>query len=402
MKVTLWNKDFVLLWIGHSQSGIGNALYIMSLSYLMLELTGSAKYTAFAIAASSIPYILSPIAGTVVDRFVMKPVLIISDFFRGCIMIIIYLLATLGSLTPWTLIILSFFLGVAGVIYRPAFAVSLPSLVPKKDIPRANALNALTSQVSSLIGFTSGGFLVGMMGTKLTILINALTFMLMAFLLCFIHFPIRKKRSNLTGSIWKEVIDGFHFVVSEKKILMIPVLFFIMSVSYIPIEILMPIKMKLLEMGPSGYGTFFACLFSGAILSSLLIAKFGNRFDLTNGTSIGLLLLSLPLLGIALLNSFSWICIMGFLFGLSNSFVSVNLVSYVQTYVNEDFRGRVFGVFGTIENLGMPVALSGIGFLVGCLPVHWIFLINASILFLITLVWFLLNSHFAIKTSYRE
>lgn len=101
MKSKLWNKDFFLLWIGHSQSGIGNALYIMSLSYLMLELTGSAKYTAFAVAASTVPYILSPIAGTMVDRFNMKPVLILSDVFRGSSMIIIYTLAILGLLTPW-------------------------------------------------------------------------------------------------------------------------------------------------------------------------------------------------------------------------------------------------------------------------------------------------------------
>lgn len=170
-----------------------------------------------------------------------------------------------------------------------------------------------------------------------------------------------------------------------------------MSVSYIPLEILMPLKMKSLSMGPSGYGTFFACLFSGSILSSLFLAKFGNRFDLTDGTSIGLLFLSLSLLAIAFLNSFSWTCIMGLLFGLSSSFVSVSLVSYVQTHIKEDFRGRVFGIFGTVENMGMSIALSSIGFLVGYLQINWIFVISAVILLGVTCVWFVLNSPLRIR-----
>lgn len=203
METRLWNKNFFLLWIGHSQSAIGNALYILSLSYLMLDLTGSPKYTAFAVAASTLPYILSPIAGTLVDRFNMKPVLIIGDLVRGSVMLMIYMLMIHEVLNPWILVALSFLLGCVGVIYRPSFAVLLPGLVPKTEIPRVNALNSLTSQVSSLIGFTSGGVLVGMLGTATAIFINAITFIIMAFLLCWIRFPKRERNIKLTGSIWK-------------------------------------------------------------------------------------------------------------------------------------------------------------------------------------------------------
>lgn len=122
--------------------------------------------------------------------------------------------------------IFSFFLGVSGVVYRPAFAVLLPSLVPKRDIPRANALNSLTSQISSLIGFCSGGLLVGMVGTKVSILINTITFMIMALLVCLIRFPIRKKSIDSARSIWKETMEGFRFVVADKTVLMVPILFF--------------------------------------------------------------------------------------------------------------------------------------------------------------------------------
>lgn len=192
-------------------------------------------------------------------------------------------------------------------------------------------------------------------------------------------------------------MEGFYFILSDKVVLMVPILFFIMSLSYIPLEILMPLRMRMLDMGPSGYGTFFACLLSGSILSSLFLSKYGNRFSLKMGTLLGLVCLSFPLIGIAFYNSFLGICCFGFIFGISSSFVSVNLVSYVQVNINEHYRGRVFGIFGTIENIGMPVALSGFGVLISYVPFQWIFFINALIILGIAFLWFLTNSPFSLR-----
>ena len=79
---------------------------------------------------------------------------------------------------------------------------------------------------------------------------------------------------------------------------------------------------------------------------------------------------------------------MGFLFGVSYSFISVNLVSYIQSHVDNKFRGRVFGTFGLLENIGMPIALGGIGLLVDYISISWIFVINFFILVLAASIWY--------------
>lgn len=79
----LWNKNFILLWLGNTQTGIGNTFYIVALSYLMLELTGSPKHTAYTMAAFTLPFIFSPIVGMIVDRINMKPYLVIDRPYPG-------------------------------------------------------------------------------------------------------------------------------------------------------------------------------------------------------------------------------------------------------------------------------------------------------------------------------
>lgn len=68
-------------------------------------------------------------------------------------------------LSPSIPIGIGFILGLVGLIYRPSFGALLPNLVPKKDISKANALNSLAGQISSLSGFAFGGLMVGFIGT---------------------------------------------------------------------------------------------------------------------------------------------------------------------------------------------------------------------------------------------
>ena len=51
----LWNRDFVLYWLGTAQSSFGSALAGIALSFLILELTGSAASMGVNLALSLIP-----------------------------------------------------------------------------------------------------------------------------------------------------------------------------------------------------------------------------------------------------------------------------------------------------------------------------------------------------------
>lgn len=179
----LWNRNFILLWLGNAQSAVGNTLYIVALSYLILDLTGSPKYTAITMAAAALPYIFSPFAGAIVDRINMKKYLVIGDFIRAGGMFFICWLAFYNLLHVLLII------GTAFLLYRPSFAVLLPRLIPSSEIARANALNSTTARIASLLGFMFGGIIVSWLGSIQAILINGFSFFIMSFLLMIIDFP---------------------------------------------------------------------------------------------------------------------------------------------------------------------------------------------------------------------
>ncbi|KYQ87992.1 MULTISPECIES: MFS transporter [Thermoactinomyces] len=390
--LNLWNKNFILLWLGNAQSGIGNTFYIIALSYLMLELTGSPKYTAFTMAAFAVPFVLSPLVGTMVDRVNMKPFLVVGDIIRGFCMFLICYLYEINLLSSSVIVCLGFVSGVVGLIYRPSFGALLPNLVPKKDISRANALNALAGQISSLFGFAFGGLMIGFIGTIPAIFVNGATFIIMALLLCFIDFPMVKKESQERKSVLNETIEGIKYVISSKLLFIVPVIFFVLSATYSPLEFLMPVKLKSINVGAEGYGVFFTILTIGSILASGVISKIGNHLSVAKGTLTGLVIIAVSLLGIALSNSYILFCVFAFTLGFGISLSSVNVISYAQTNVSEKFRGRMFGIFGAIEQVAMPATLAGAGILVDYFPVHFIFIMGTIVIAVVSIWWFVLNN----------
>ena len=67
------NRNFMLLWLGHLISHAGDAIYMIALPWLMLELTGSKSLTSFVATSAYLPAVFfGLIAGVVVDRYDRK------------------------------------------------------------------------------------------------------------------------------------------------------------------------------------------------------------------------------------------------------------------------------------------------------------------------------------------
>lgn len=395
---TLWNKNFLLLWLGQAQSACGNTFYIVALTYIIIDLTGSPKYTALTMAAGTIPFVFSPLIGAIIDRTNMKPILILGDLIRGLCMFLICTLLMLKQLTISVVIISAFVTGWVGLIYRPTFASLLPRLVPQADIARANALNALSGQLSTLNGFMFGGMLVAFIGAGYAILFNGITFVIMSLLLLFIQFP-QMVKSSKTKKIWADVKEGFHYLFSSRSLLLIPIIFFVMGASYAPLEILMPVKLKTMNYGPEGFGIFFSSFLIGSILTSTLISKYGQNWSTRLFTLVGLIIMTVMMSGIAFVTTFVYCCICSFFYGVGSSLVSISSITYVQTTVIDQFRGRIFSLFGIIEQACMPIALAIIAKLTEIVTTESILYLTSFTLMLTTMIWFVHHRRSVVQST---
>ena len=131
------NPSFSALWAGQLISLFGDRLNQLALVAVVAISTGSALATGLVFFAATLPnLLLSPIAGTFVDRWDHKEVMVVSDILRAAIVLILPVAAITNIVLVYPLI---FLVTSISVFFRPARVAILPRIVPEEDLLSANS-----------------------------------------------------------------------------------------------------------------------------------------------------------------------------------------------------------------------------------------------------------------------
>jgi MFS family permease len=186
----LRHRPFALLWLGQSISALGDGAYYIALAWLILLLTGSATALGVVVIANAVPRLVFLLLGGVAaDRFSRRAIMLWSDSGRAALVLLIALLAWAHLLQLWHLIVLGLFFGFVDGFFTPAYQSIPPQIVPKEDLPSANALSGLTNNISALVGPLVGAFLVGLVGPESAFAFDGLTFAVSALCLFALRVP---------------------------------------------------------------------------------------------------------------------------------------------------------------------------------------------------------------------
>ena len=159
-------------------------MYIVALLVVIYRETGDPVVLGLFGAVRVIPYIvLSVPAGIVADRFDRRLVLLVTDLARAACMVgMTFVLVTDGPIGA--LIGLSILAACFSTFSYPAFGGYVPNLVKdERQLGPANSLYASLDNVGFVVGPVLGGILVALGGTNLAFVFNALTFLVIAWIL---------------------------------------------------------------------------------------------------------------------------------------------------------------------------------------------------------------------------
>ncbi|HEV8192603.1 MAG TPA: MFS transporter, partial [Ktedonobacterales bacterium] len=152
------NRDYMLLWGGQTVSTIGTEVSMVAFPFLVLALTGSPAQAGLMGGLRALPYLLFSLpAGALIDRWNRKTVMILCDAGRALALGSIPLALILGQLTLVQLYTVSAAEGTLFVFFNLAEVASLPRVVPKEQLPAANAQYSATEGTSALVGPALGG-----------------------------------------------------------------------------------------------------------------------------------------------------------------------------------------------------------------------------------------------------
>src|SRR5215467_4920914 len=129
---------FRALWIATIVSNLGTWMQDVGESWLMVSLTKSPILVALVETAGSLPVVLLALpAGAFADLIDRRHLLLVTQTWMLVVAALMGGLTLSGLMTPWSLLLLTFTLGLGSAMNSPAWQAIVPELVPRSELPAA-------------------------------------------------------------------------------------------------------------------------------------------------------------------------------------------------------------------------------------------------------------------------
>jgi MFS family permease len=236
-------NTFRAIWLAAIVSNIGSMMQSVGESWLMTSLVVSSLIVALTWASDSLSIVaLALPAGALADIVDRRRLLIISQSWMFAIAMILGLMTLLGFISPFSLIILIFLLGLGEAISTPAFSPFLLGTVPRTETRNAITLNSVALNIGRGIGPAIGGILVAVVGPSIVFILNALSFA--GIVMVLLHTTRQNRSAHATMStqqlpaerISEAMRTGVRYVRNSRSIhlVFIRVIVFAISASALP------------------------------------------------------------------------------------------------------------------------------------------------------------------------
>lgn len=241
-------------------------------SWLIYRLTDSALLLGAIGFASQVPiFLLSPVAGAVVDRRNRHRIVIGTQTASMTLAFVLAALTLLHIVTVWQVFVLASLLGFVNAFDIPARQAFIVEMVGKDDLMNAIALNSSMFNGARIVGPAVAGVLVASIGEGWCFFANAVSYIAVIAGLLLMKVTSRERAQH--PSALSAIKEGFEWVFSTKPIFALLLLVGLVSLVGMPYAVLMPIFAdRILHSGARGLGILMGFSGAGALIGALALA----------------------------------------------------------------------------------------------------------------------------------
>jgi MFS family permease len=394
-------RDFRVQWIGACTSSIGTWMQIVAQNWLVYSLTKSPFYLGLDAFLQQLPIILfSLIGGVFADRYDRRRTLLMSQVVQMSTSAALALLMYFQVVEIWQILALSFVTGCAQAFGGPAYQSLIPSLVDKKDLPNAVALNSIQFNVARVLGPLAFGVILGAFqrygysepqAMNACFLLNSLSFLVVINTLMMLrvkHIP-----PATSGKMQDELKIGLSYVRHHSSLAALVVLAAATTFLGFALLTFLPIFAKqIFHEGADTFSHLMAFSGAGSIVGALIVAWLG-KFPKMGWTALlvqaiyGLLIIAFAVSRVLWLSD-----ILLFLTGAALMVVFSTVTSLVQMTAPNEMRGRVMSIYMLAFRGGMPLGSLVSGWLATFLGAPLVIGINGALLVVVA-IYFLTRNH---------
>ena len=337
-------------------SNIGTWMQNVGAAWHMATLSSSALLVALVQTATYLPVFLLGIpAGAIGDIVDRRKLLLVTQAWMLAAAGALGILTVTGITGPWTLLWLTFALGIGATMNGPAWQAIMPELVPKSELAPAISLNSMGFNLARAIGPALGGLVVAAIGAGGAFLLNALSFV--AVLIVLYQWKRAPENSpKSTERVMEAMWAGMRYVrfAPTMHAVLLRSGCFVISASALW-SILPLVAKDELHRESSGFGVLLACLGVGSIIGALTMGRLRQLFSPESIVTACTALFGLVNIALAYLESFSAVAFVLLAGGVAWMAVNANLNTAAQTSLPAWVRARALALYLLVFQGAMAV-----------------------------------------------
>ena len=351
-------RNFRLLWISILCLGGGDWLVSVVIGWMTYDLTKSPMLTSLALGLGGLPFlVLGPIAGVIADSWDRRKLMLVPILGQGVLVAAFGVTVIAGHMRTWHIFAVILLFGVAAIFLHSAIVPTITSVVPRRYLVNAFALDAIAFNITRLAVPAAAGISIALVGPGVTLLAAVALYVGAAVSAYAISLedggdPPPRRRPSLA-----HFFDGVRYLRGEPLVIALLIMGLVPMILLLPVvNGLMPVfASEVFHVGPAGLGFLVSSLGLGATAGAVVIASVGDV------RKKGLVLYGALAAGIVFMAAFALsstiavsIPVLMAIAGSLSLFYSVS-TALIQDIVPNELRGRVAAISG------MPIGLFPVG-----------------------------------------
>jgi MFS family permease len=284
-------------------------------------------------------------AGALADIINRRKLLIAAQFVMLAAAVSLGVLTLAGIVTPVTILLLTFVLGIAAAANAPTWQSIIPELVSRDHLQSAVTLGSVAFNIARVAGPVLGGLLLALLGPASVFFVNGLSFM--GVILALLRWKYSPQEQTLPAERFAGAIrTGVRYVRNVPQVKTVLIRMGAFSFFGSSLWTFLPIIARVrLNLDPSGFG-FLLCFFGiGGLLGAVILPRAGQLFKFKNLANLATLLFAAAIGVLSFSGTFHLTAVallaggIGWLVLIST--YNTAILSIIPSWV----RGRVMSVF---------------------------------------------------------
>ena len=383
------NRTYRWVWMSQVVSNAGDWFNTIAVLGLTLALTNSGLALGIVTICQMLPpFLMTPLAGVIAERYNRKRIMIITDFLRAAVALGFLLVDSENKV--WMLYFFMALLSGLGPFFDVTRTASLPSITQGKALLAANALSSMTWATMLTIGSVLGGLIADNLGRSAAFQLNALSFLVSGIFVARIAIPVAAGAGHHVQFL-SDFIRGLKYIKRDQAT-----------------RIFLPAKAtwglagggavllyaifggQIYRSGDTGIAILYTARGLGTLSAAILIKIFNTILlkKMRTGILIGLICYGVCFIIFSLAPSI-WLAGIFITLAAAGSMVMWVYSSLgLQLVVDEHYRGRVFAADHGLFTLAFSISVLGTGILLDFLEARVVaFLAGVSGVLFVAL-WF--------------